>query len=160
MDELAFGLEGANVHDGAPSNAAAPGALCGGSSSGCAVSQGFRREWWGWECGSRAEATPTAPRQGGTPHPPSNPRPQSAVAACAVDFALGTDTGGSVRVPAACTGVLGFRPTHGAVCAAGVCALAPPFDTVGWLAADAEVLRKVGSVLLGEGSEKGILTEE
>ena len=44
---------------------------------------------------------------------------------------LGTDTAGSVRVPAACCGVLGFRPSHGAVTVVGVIPMAQSFDTVG-----------------------------
>lgn len=72
----------------------------------------------------------------------------SAVAAGACDFALGTDTGGSVRVPASHCGLYGFRPTHGAVSADGVLPLSPRFDTVGWLARDARTLAAVGDVLL------------
>ncbi|WP_430160449.1 amidase [Paenibacillus algorifonticola] len=71
-----------------------------------------------------------------------------AVAAGAVDFALGTDTGGSVRVPSAYCGVYGFRPTHGAVAMDGVIPLAPSFDTVGWMARDSALLLKVGELLL------------
>ncbi|WP_091069721.1 amidase [Paenibacillus sp. NFR01] len=71
-----------------------------------------------------------------------------AVAAGSCDFALGTDTGGSVRVPAAYCGVFGFRPTHGAVGMGGVIPLAPGFDTAGWLARSPEMLLRVGEVLL------------
>jgi amidase len=71
-----------------------------------------------------------------------------AVAAGLVDFALGTDTGGSVRVPAAFCGIYGFRPTHGAVSSAGVVPFAPSLDTVGWLARDPATLAAVGDVLL------------
>ena len=49
----------------------------------------------------------------------------SAVAGGAVPLALGTDTGGSVRVPAAFCGIYGFRPTHGRVSLDGVTPLAP-----------------------------------
>jgi amidase len=73
----------------------------------------------------------------------------SAVACGLADFALGTDTGGSVRVPAANCGIYGFRPTHGAVSVAGVNPLAPTFDTVGALAATADVLSQAMAVLLG-----------
>jgi len=72
-----------------------------------------------------------------------------AVAEGSADFALGTDTGGSVRVPASYCGVFGFRPTHGAVPADGVIPLAESFDTVGWMARSADLLRSVGEVLLG-----------
>jgi amidase len=72
----------------------------------------------------------------------------AAVAAELCDFALGTDTGGSVRVPASHCGIYGFRPTHGAVATDGVCPLAPRFDTVGWFARDATSLARVGERLL------------
>lgn len=78
----------------------------------------------------------------------------SAVAAGSVDFAIGTDTGGSVRVPAGNCGVWGYRPSHGAVSASGVLALAPSFDTVGVLAKTAETLEKVMRVLLAETSDE------
>jgi len=72
----------------------------------------------------------------------------SAVACGIVDFALGTDTGGSVRVPAANCGIFGFRPTHGIVSVAGVNPLSPSFDTIGILASSIEVLIRAASVLL------------
>jgi amidase len=71
-----------------------------------------------------------------------------AVAAGLVDFALGTDTGGSVRVPASFTGVFGFRPTHGRVSTESIVKFAPSYDTVGWFAREAEVLGLVGETLL------------
>jgi amidase len=72
----------------------------------------------------------------------------SAVGHGIVDLALGSDTGGSVRIPACLNGIFGIRPTHGAVDIAGVMPLAPSFDTVGWFARDAETLRRAGEVLL------------
>ena len=72
----------------------------------------------------------------------------SAVACGLVDFALGTDTGGSVRVPAANCGLYGLRPSHGLISVAGVIPFAPGFDTVGVLAASAEVLARAAAVLL------------
>ena len=66
-----------------------------------------------------------------------------------VDVALGTDTGGSVRVPAACNGLYGLRPTHGRVSLAGVVPAAPSFDTCGWFARDLTTLERVAEVLLG-----------
>jgi amidase len=65
-----------------------------------------------------------------------------------VDFALGTDTGGSTRVPASNCGIWGFRPSHDFISLAGVNPLAPSFDTVAVLAQSANVLAKVGLVLL------------
>ncbi len=72
----------------------------------------------------------------------------SAVAGRVVDFGIGTDTVGSVRVPASYCGIFGFRPSHGAVDVKGVMPLGPSFDTVGWLAREPELLRSVGEVLL------------
>jgi amidase len=78
----------------------------------------------------------------------------AAVAAGVVDFALGTDTAGSVRIPASYCGLFGIRPSFGALSTAGVCALAPSMDTVGWFSRRAPLLAGVGEVLLpGEGSE-------
>src|SRR5919199_2999787 len=78
----------------------------------------------------------------------SSSRSASAVARGLVDFALGTDTGGSVRFPASNCGVWGLRPSHGFISVAGVNPFAPTFDTVGILASSAEVLTRVASVLL------------
>src|SRR5262245_12124789 len=72
----------------------------------------------------------------------------SAVACGLVDFALGTDTGGSTRIPASNCGIWGFRPSHDFISVAGVNPLAPSFDTVGVLARSAGVLAKVGLALL------------
>ncbi len=74
----------------------------------------------------------------------------AAVAGGLCDFALGSDTGGSVRAPASFCGIYGIRPTHGRVSLEGVCPLAPSFDTAGWFARDAALLERVGQVLLGE----------
>jgi len=71
-----------------------------------------------------------------------------AVAARLVDFALGTDTGGSVRVPSSFVGVFGFRPTHGVVSVAGVIPFSPSYDTVGWFARSMKTLSLAGDALL------------
>jgi amidase len=107
-DEFARSLLGVNHHYGAPRNAAAPGRVPGGSSSGSA----------------------------------------SAVAAGRAQIALGSDTAGSIRVPAAYCGVFGLRPTHGRVPLTGVWPLAPTFDVVGPLAADGRLLSATGLALL------------
>ena len=73
----------------------------------------------------------------------------AAVAGGLVDFALGTDTAGSMRIPASYCGIYGFRPTHDAVSLDCIHPMAPSFDTVGWFARTPDMLAKVGSVLLG-----------
>ncbi len=76
----------------------------------------------------------------------------AAVGAGACDFALGSDTGGSVRVPASFNGIFGIRPTHGRIDLSGVVPMAESFDVPGWFAASPGVLRRVGSVLLDNGA--------
>ncbi len=70
-----------------------------------------------------------------------------AVAAEHADIALGTDCGGSVRLPASYCGVWGMRPTHGRIASDGCLTLAHSFDTVGWFARDARSLADVFEVL-------------
>jgi amidase len=74
----------------------------------------------------------------------------SAVAQKFCDTALGTDTGGSVRVPASFCGLHGIRPTHGRLDLSGMMAQAPGSDTTGWFARDAGTFGHVSEVLLGE----------
>jgi amidase len=111
-DEMAYSLNGENVHYGTPRNPQAPGRIPGGSSSGSAA----------------------------------------AVAGGLVDFALGTDCGGSVRLPASYCGIYGIRTSHGLVSTDGVVKLAPSFDTVGWFARDAGLMRRIAEALLPDTS--------
>ncbi|KAG8368673.1 hypothetical protein BUALT_Bualt15G0070200 [Buddleja alternifolia] len=92
--------------------------------------------------------TPTNPQQ--PSHVPGGSSSGSAVAVAAhlVDFALGTDTVGDIRVPASFCGILAFRPSHGIVSTVGVLPNSQSLDTVGWLAYDPSVLHRVGHALL------------
>jgi amidase len=92
--------------------------------------------------------TPTNPRAPGRIPGGSSSGSAVAVAGGLVPLALGTDTGGSIRVPASYCGVFGFRPTHGRIPVTGLVPLVPRFDTVGLLAADGAVLRDAGIALL------------
>ena len=65
-----------------------------------------------------------------------------------VDFALGIDTDGGVRVPVAFFGILGFCPSHGVVSTVGVVPMTQSFDTVDWFSRDPNIHRHVGHVLL------------
>jgi amidase len=94
--------------------------------------------------------TPANPAARGCVPGGSSSGSASAVAGGLCDFALGTDTGGSVRVPASFCGILGLRPTHGRVAMDGIVPLAPSFDTAGWFARSGSVLMQVGRVLLDD----------
>ena len=74
----------------------------------------------------------------------------SASAAVERDFTIGTDTGGSIRVPSSYCGLYGIRPTHNALSLEGVIPLAPSFDTVGWMSTSSRVLKAVGDALLSD----------
>jgi len=74
----------------------------------------------------------------------------SAVANGMCDFALGSDTGGSVRAPASHNGLFGLRPTHGRFDMTGSHALAPSLDVPGWFARDIGVFARVSQVALSE----------
>ncbi|HSG94411.1 MAG TPA: amidase [Afifellaceae bacterium] len=108
-DELAFSLNGQNMHTGTPVNVRAPGRIPGGSSSGSAA----------------------------------------ATAAGLCDFAIGSDTGGSVRAPASYCGLFGIRPTHGRLPLDGTMPLAPSFDVPGYFADRGDVFARVAPVFLG-----------
>lgn len=93
--------------------------------------------------------TPCNPRDPARVPGGSSSGSASAVAGGLADFALGTDCGGSVRLPASYCGLYGMRPTHGVIPLDGVPAFAPSFDTAGWFAREPGLLQRVGRVLLG-----------
>ncbi|MPZ55117.1 MAG: amidase [Rhizobiales bacterium] len=72
----------------------------------------------------------------------------AATAAGVCDLALGSDTGGSIRIPASQCGIYGLRPTHGRIDVSGMMDMAPSFDVPGWFAASPGVFRMAGAVLL------------
>ncbi len=96
------------------------------------------------------QGTPVNPAAPGHVPGGSSSGSASAVAGGLCDTALGTDTGGSVRVPASFCGLYGIRPTHGRLDLTGMMMQAPSSDTAGWFARDAATLARVSSVLLGE----------
>tara|TARA_R110001583_G_scaffold446_1_gene4186 strand:- start:19053 stop:20273 length:1221 start_codon:yes stop_codon:yes gene_type:complete len=115
-DELAYSLNGQNIHYGTPVNPLAPDCLPGGSSSGSAV----------------------------------------AVATGDADFAIGTDTGGSVRVPASYCGLFGLRPTLSKLNLANCFELSKSFDTAGIFSRDLKQLSTLFKVL-DESTELSVL---
>lgn len=96
------------------------------------------------------DGTPLNPKAPGRVPGGSSSGSASAVAQGYCDAALGTDTGGSVRVPASFCGLHGIRPTHGRLRLEGMLPQAPTSDTTGWFARDAETFARVSQVLLEE----------
>lgn len=99
---------------------------------------------------NRHQGTPLNPRAPDRVPGGSSSGSASAVAGGLVDVALGSDSGGSVRVPSSFCGLYGLRPTHGRIPVEGLMTQAPSFDTVGFFARDAETFARVGEVLLRE----------
>jgi len=96
--------------------------------------------------------TPVNPRAAGRLPGGSSSGSASATAAGACDLALGSDTGGSVRIPASLCGLYGLRPTLGRIDLGGAMAMAPSFDTAGYFVASPGLFAKVGRVLLDGGA--------
>ena len=99
------------------------------------------------------------PPNGQAPHRISGGSTSGSASAIALGHAtigLGTDTGGSIRVPASYQGLFGIRTTHDVVPRDGLLALSPSFDAVGWLARDAARLAAVGDVLLPQSAATGL----
>lgn len=96
------------------------------------------------------DGTPLNPRAPDRVPGGSSSGSASAVAQGACDLAIGTDTGGSVRIPASFCGLYGIRPTHGRVPVAGMAPQAPTSDTTGWFARDAATFADVSAVMLNE----------
>jgi aspartyl-tRNA(Asn)/glutamyl-tRNA(Gln) amidotransferase subunit A len=92
-------------------------------------------------------ANPTAPGRvaGG-----SSGGSAAALAAGVADAALGTDSAGSIRIPSACCGVVGHKPTHGLVPLDGCWPLAPSFDTAGPMARDVDTCERMLGALAPE----------
>ncbi|HEY4834186.1 MAG TPA: amidase [Bradyrhizobium sp.] len=99
---------------------------------------------------NRFYGTPLNPRAPDRVPGGSSSGSASAVAGGLVDVALGTDSGGSVRMPASFCGLYGLRPTHGRIPTEGMMTQAPSFDTVGYFARNATTFGQVGAVLLAE----------
>ncbi len=94
--------------------------------------------------------TPVNPAAPGRVPGGSSSGSASAVASGLCDTALGTDAGGSVRVPASFCGLYGIRPTWGRLDLTGMMGQAPSSDTAGWFARDAATFARVSGVLLRE----------
>ncbi len=101
-----------------------------------------------WAATHRFDGTPLNPRAPDRVPGGSSSGSASAVASGLADFSLGTDSGGSVRIPASFCGLYGLRPTHGAIPVEGMVTQSPSFDTAGFFAADAATFERVGDVLL------------
>ncbi|MGP3968078.1 amidase family protein [Streptomyces sp. 6N223] len=82
----------------------------------------------------------------------SSSGPASAVASREADLGLGTDTAGSIRVPASYCGLYGWRPTHGTIPSEGLLPLAPSFDTPGLLTRDPGLLRTAARLFADPGA--------
>ncbi len=108
---------------------------------------------FGLEGVNRWYGTPVNPAAPGRLPGGSSCGSASAVAAGLAAIGLGSDTGGSVRIPASYCGLFGIRPSLGAISLLGAMPYVPSLDTPGWLCRDAQTLRRVGDALLPAGPE-------
>jgi amidase len=117
----------------------------GASCTGITICDEFFYSVLGWNAHYGQPVNPRAPKHvtGG-----SSCGAAAAVAGAFCDFALGSDTGGSIRVPASFCGLYGLRPSFGRIAMDGATAMAPSYDAIGFLTRDAELFRKAGQVLL------------
>ncbi len=99
---------------------------------------------------NRHQGTPINPRVPDRVPGGSSSGSASAVAGGHADLALGTDSGGSVRVPAGFCGLYGLRPTHGRLPVDGMMTQSPSFDTVGFFARRPKTFALAGAALLDE----------
>ncbi|KAJ9552815.1 hypothetical protein OSB04_016860 [Centaurea solstitialis] len=142
VDEMSFGISGENRYYGTPTNPVAPARIPGGSCSGAAVAVAAKLVDFSLAdkvaydnhkgCGVVVEAL------GDVVEYPI----------CQGFNSMRVDTVGGVRQPAGHCGILGFRPSYGAVSHLGIIPVSTSFDTVGWFAMDPSILRRVGQVLL------------
>jgi amidase len=108
---------------------------------------------------NRWTGTPTNPRAPGRVPGGSSSGSAVAVAAGLVDFAIGTDTGGSIRIPSTCCGVYGLKPTFGRVSRAGVHPAQSTLDCVGTFAHDMAMLEQSMSLIDGSFRIQAPLTQ-
>lgn len=143
----------------APAHAAAVAALldAGASIRGIARTDEFAYSLSGLN--AHYGAPPNAKAPGRIPGGSSSGS-ATAVALGHASIGLGTDTGGSIRVPAAYQGLYGIRTSHGAVSRVGLLPLAKAFDTVGWMTRSAFLLQAVGDVLLPESAASPVSVDE
>ena len=122
MHELAYGVTGINLWSGTPRNPRYPDRIPGGSSSGSAVAVA---------AGAVAATAPGDPPRVGPP----------------VDFTLGTDTGGSIRIPAACCGVYGLKTSYGRISREGVHPAVSSLDCVGPFARSLDMIERAMALM-------------
>jgi aspartyl-tRNA(Asn)/glutamyl-tRNA(Gln) amidotransferase subunit A len=126
---------GAPVEDLPPARADAPLVANLRAAGGFVIGKTNLFEWaYGVSSANRTYGDVENPRAPGHSAGGSSSGSAAAVAAELCDWAVGTDTAGSIRVPAALCGVVGFKPSRGLIPTAGVLSLSPSQDTVGSLA--------------------------